>query len=104
MEGWLTEGDARERDRGSFYDLWTLRGNAGETVRITMQSDEFDTYLYFGRMVDGRWEVLETNDDGEDTTDSELTFTLPETGEYHIHASAFVERGSGPYTLRVERQ
>lgn len=104
MEGWLTEGDAREQDRGSLYDLWTFRGTAGETVRITMKSDEFDTYLYFGRMVDGEWVVIDTNDDGEENTDSELTVTLPDTGEYQIHASAFVERGSGPYRLRVERQ
>jgi hypothetical protein len=102
MEGRLAAGDAREED-GSYFDLWSYRGRAGETITITLRSGEFDTFLHFGRVVDGRWQSMATNDDGEDGTDSELTVTLPETGEYLIHANAFAENQTGRYTLRVER-
>jgi hypothetical protein len=102
MEGWLMSGDAREGD-GSYYDLWSYRGRAGETIRITLRSEDFDAYLHFGRMVDGRWQSMETNDDGAGGTDSQITVTLPETGEYLVHANAFAESQTGRYTLRVER-
>jgi hypothetical protein len=114
MEGFLSDDDARDAESGGLYDLWTFRGQAGETVRITMQSPEFDTYVHFGRTVNGRWEALDANDDadadgdgdgdGAEGTDSELVVTLAESGEYHVRASSFMGRGTGPYTLRVERQ
>jgi hypothetical protein len=102
MEGTLGEGDAREGD-GSLYDLWSFRGNEGEAFTITLRSEEFDTFLHFGRMMNGTWEVLNADDDGGGDTDSQLTVTLPETGEYLLHANAFGVNGRGTYTLRIQR-
>jgi hypothetical protein len=104
VEGRLMQGDAREPEDGSPYDLWSYRGTAGETLTITLTSRDFDTYLRFGRMVDGAWQQIESNDDFEGSTDSELTVTLPETGEYLIHANTFLIAGQGDYRLLATRQ
>jgi len=102
VEGRLMEGDPRERD-GSLYDLWSFRGRAGESLTITLRSEDFDTFLRFGRTVEGEWDELGYDDDGTGTTDSELTITLPEDGEYLIHANAFGANERGAYTLLVRR-
>jgi hypothetical protein len=102
IEGRLDEGDPRADDE-SFYEAWTYMGGVGETLTIRMQSDDFDTYLVFGRVRGGVWEELQTNDDGPDGTDSELTVTLPENGEYVIRANSFGPGQTGRYTLRIDR-
>ena len=103
VEGRLERGDARADDE-SFYDGWSYSGAAGETITIRMQSGDFDTYLAFGRLgEDGGWVEMQTNDDGPDGTDSELTVTLPEAGAYVIRANAFAEGQTGRYTLSVTR-
>lgn len=101
MESRLDDADALADD-DSYYELWSFRGQAGETVTIRMASEAFDTYLHLGRMTDGAWQALETNDDGEDGTNSDLTFILPASGEYFIRANAFAEGQTGAYTLRVD--
>lgn len=102
VEGRLSDGDTREPN-GAWADVWSYRGSAGETITVVMESQDFDAYLYFGRMVDGQWEEIATNDDGEDGTDSELTVTLPASGEYLIHASSLNARETGRYALHASR-
>ncbi|HEX5727488.1 MAG TPA: hypothetical protein VFX98_18595 [Longimicrobiaceae bacterium] len=90
-------------DDGSHYDIWTYRGGAGETITITMRSDEFDAYLAFGQIVRGECEdECETDDDGAGGTDARLTVTLDEAGEYEIRANSLSEGETGAYTLAVE--
>lgn len=103
IEGRLDDGDPRADD-GSLFESWTYMGGVGDTVTVRMESDEFDTYLVFGRVRGGVWEELQTNDDGPDGTDSELTITLPENGEYVIRANAFTAGRMGRYTLRIDRR
>jgi hypothetical protein len=81
---------------------WLYRGQAGERVTITMESDEFDTYLELGRMQGGSFVMLAENDDDDDagTTNSRLVFTLPAPGEYVVRARAF-SAGGGRYALRL---
>lgn len=102
MEGRLDAADPRADD-DSFYEPWVYMGGVGESITIRMSSGEFDTYISFGRVRNGTWEELANNDDGPDGTDSELTVTLPENGEFVIRANAFREGESGRYTLRVDR-
>ena len=103
VEGRLEQGDSRASDE-SYFDGWSYSGEAGETITIRMQSEDFDTYLAFGRLrEDGGWEEMQTNDDGPDGTNSELTVTLPEAGSYVIRANAFSAGHTGLYTLSVER-
>ncbi|WP_420126080.1 PPC domain-containing protein [Longimicrobium sp.] len=104
VTGELTETDLTLEDGGRIYDVWTFRGRAGQRVSVQMGSGEFDTYLDLGRMENGQFTSLNTDDDsGEEGTDSRLSQLLPGDGEYVIRASSFGDQG-GAYTLSVEER
>ncbi|HEX6369422.1 MAG TPA: PPC domain-containing protein [Longimicrobium sp.] len=103
LDGRLSESDTREAD-GSYREAWTFRGDAGETFTITLRSDEFDALLHVGRIVDGEWEMMETDDDGAGDGDAELSITLPESGEYMIRAGSYLSEETGAYTLQLRRR
>ena len=88
----------------SFYDEWVFTGRAGETAEVTMESGEFDTFLFLGRMDGGRWTQLEANDDGGGGTDAQIVFTLPQDGEYVIRANSLSPGQTGGYTLALRRR
>ncbi len=100
VNGRLSDGDPRAEDE-SFYDLYVYQGRAGEAVTISLSSEAFDAYLVVGRVVNGVFQVLESNDDGPVGTDSFLRMTLPEDGEYLIRANTLSEGESGAYTIRL---
>lgn len=104
VNGQLDEDDAVLETDGSYYELWSYRGRAGEQLRIRMSSDEFDTYVAIGRMAGGcgDFEEIATMDDGGDGTNTLLEITLPEDGEYVIRANSFSADQTGNYTLVVE--
>lgn len=102
VQGRLSARDARAPD-GAFSDVWLYRGQVGETITVVMRSDDFDAYLYLGRMAGGEWVELASDDDGAGGTDSEITVTLPQNGEYLIRASSLMQGETGAYTLRVAR-
>jgi Bacterial pre-peptidase C-terminal domain len=101
-EGSLDDEDEVLETDGSYYELWTYRGRAGEQVRLMMNSDDFDTYVAIGRMRGGEFEEIATMDDGGEGTNTLLELTLPEDGEYVIRANAYRADMTGDYTLRVE--
>lgn len=97
----LREGDP-ELDDGRWYDAYSYTGRAGERIRISMRSDEFDTVLILGRVVDGEFEELEMNDDAdEDGTDAAISLELPADGRYVIQATSFRGQTEGAYRLTV---
>lgn len=102
LSGRLSDTDSREAD-GAFSDAWTFRGQAGETYTITLHSGDFDAYLHFGRVVDGEWQMPDSNDDGGGGTDAALTVTVPQDGVYGIRASSYEAGQTGDYTLTVRR-
>jgi hypothetical protein len=104
VTGELTETDWSEDENDRLYDVWTFRGRGGQRVTARMESGEFDTYLNLGRMQNGQWESLATDDDGgEEGTNARLSHVLPEDGEYVIRASSYGDEG-GAYSLRVEER
>jgi hypothetical protein len=103
VRGELSESDPRAED-DSFYDLYSYRGRAGETLVITMQSEDFDTYLSIGTLDGGEFQLIDSNDDGDAGTDSELVITLPDDGDYLIRANSLMGDETGDYTLRVARR
>lgn len=102
VNGELTDGDAQATDE-SFYDLYVYRGRAGEAVTISLSSEAFDAFLSVGRVMNGEFIVLESNDDGPAGTDSLLRMTLPEDGEYLIRANSLMGGETGAYTIRLTR-
>jgi len=100
MESSLDENDGT-LDDDSHYELWTIRARAGQRLVITLASEDFDTYLAVGRMDGDDFEEIESNDDGEEGTDSEIVFTVPEDGTYVIRANSLGGGETGEYVLTV---
>jgi hypothetical protein len=101
VTGTLGAGDA-DLDDGRLVDAYSFTGRAGEQVSITLRSEDFDTYLFLGRMEGGVFQQLESNDDDDESVNSRIDYTLPADGEYVIHASSFGTGAEGAYVLRVE--
>jgi serine protease Do len=90
------------RSDGSRYREYTFSGNAGQTITITLESGDFDTYLM---LIDPSNRMLRDNDDSApDNTNSTLTVTLPATGTYKVIANAYDRSGQGRFTLTVRGQ
>jgi hypothetical protein len=101
VTGTLGAGDA-DLDDGRLVDAYSFTGRAGEQVSVTLRSDDFDTFLFLGRMEGGVFQQLETNDDDGDSLNSRIDYTLPASGEYVIHATSFGAGAEGTYVVRVE--
>ncbi|HEU0298603.1 MAG TPA: hypothetical protein VFR37_04095 [Longimicrobium sp.] len=102
VNGALADGDA-ELDDGRWYDAYAYTGRAGETIRVALRAEDFDAYLVIGRMVDGEFQEIGSNDDAEDGEglDSALEIELPEDGRYIIQATSFSAGAEGEYELSV---
>jgi hypothetical protein len=92
-----------DTDAGSYFDLWSYSGRAGERLRIAMQSGRLDAYLEIGRVQDGEFVEIAADDDGGEGTDALLEFVLPQSGEYLVRARSFGRGETGAYTRRLER-
>lgn len=97
-EGILNGGSPTLQD-GSFYEEHSFQGDAGQTVTISLESNEFDTYLI---LLGPNDQLLAENDDAASGThNSTLTITLPITGTYRVIANAYEPSEQGRYLLTV---
>lgn len=98
-QGSLGPNSPRLRDN-SPYAEYPLQGRVGQTVRITLQSSDFDTYLI---VTDENGTVLADNDDIErGNTNSQVMVTFPRNGMYNIIVNSFDSSGQGEYWLLVQ--
>jgi S1-C subfamily serine protease len=97
-QGRLGPGDRTLSD-DSYFQEFSFRGQAGQQVRIRLSSPDFDTYLL---LIDDNQQLIDENDDSADTTDSELTVTLPRNGLYTVIVNAYDSTGQGQFFLTVE--
>lgn len=100
IQGEIGETDPRDtEDRG--YDAFAFSGTAGQRVQAIMRSGDFDTYLQVGR-AGGEFEALASDDDGlGEGTDSRLSYTLPDDGDYVLRVSPLGSDGTGLYALEL---
>jgi tetratricopeptide (TPR) repeat protein len=97
-QGQLEVGDTVLNDN-TLYDEFAFEGRAGDVVSITLESSEFDTYLF---LISPEGEKLAENDDiAEGNTNSKITVTLPTNGTYRVQANGFREQDRGRYSLRI---
>ena len=85
----------------SLYAEHMFEGTTGQTVVISLESTEFDTYL---AVFNSKNELLAENDNGTDkNSNSELTVTLPASGRYKVIVNAVEPppKGKGKYSLTV---
>jgi len=93
-------GSERSIEDGRPVHAWSLVGTAGETMQVTLRSDDFDAYLYLAGP--GLVEAL-TDDDGAGDLNSQITVTFPATGTYVVGASTLSAGERGAYSLAVNR-
>ena len=102
VEGVLEAGDLVLGD-DSLYDEYVFQGRAGETVSITLESLEFDTYLLLwgekGERIAANNNI--SSDIIADTQNSWISQTLPADGEYRIIVNTHRQWGQGAYRLVV---
>lgn len=79
-------------------DRWAFTGSAGEFVRISMTSVEFDTYL---ELLDPTGQQIAYDDDSGDGFDALLEVELPTSGVYTILARSYSNSASGAYRLAL---
>jgi S1-C subfamily serine protease len=100
VQGALQRGDAEFSD-GGYFDLYTFQARRGQRLTVTLRSTDFDTYV---RLAHARTrddlDWLGEDDDGGIGTNSRLSITAPEDGEYWIAVSAYDEE-PGDYELAV---
>ena len=93
--GTLAYGDAT-LSSGEFYDEIPLSGEAGEQITINLTSNDFDTYLMFR----GNGLNLD-NDDIDGTLNSQISTTLPISGQYRIVVTSYSPGEQGAYNLQI---
>lgn len=76
---------------------YTFEGVSGESYRILLESDDFDTYL---ELYDADEMYLDQDDDGGGDTNSLLIFSPGEDGTYVLNVSAYGE-DTGEFTLSI---
>jgi S1-C subfamily serine protease len=97
-QGSLGVGDALAPDN-TYYDEYSFQGRSGQRVTITLESNEFDTYLALG---DENGTLIDSNDDYQSGgTNSQIVVTLPQNGTYIIIVNGYSPADQGRYSLTV---
>jgi hypothetical protein len=100
--GTLGEEDGIAED-GAFYDAYRITVKAGDKLRLTMVSNEFDTYLDIGREDgSGGFTSVASDDDSLSDTHAKVDWAVEEEGEYVVRARSFGPGQTGDYVLTVE--
>lgn len=101
--GWITEID--NPGYGANFEYRAFHAQAGQRVRVTQRSDEFDSYLYVGRWIDGAFHEIARDDDsggGANGLDSQIDVVAPVTGLYYAKVSTFAAGQTGMFSLQVD--
>lgn len=101
VNGTLAATDPKYAGRGAFH-TYRFDAKADKHYIITLDSPDFDAWLWVARIVGGLSEELAQNDDGGEGTNSRLRFRPPAAGSYVIVAQSLSEEGLGAYTVKVE--
>ncbi|MCL1816073.1 MAG: InlB B-repeat-containing protein [Clostridiales bacterium] len=91
-----------ENDRRTRYNAYRIWLTHGQTVAISMDSDDFDSYLY---LLDASGSYLTEDDDSGGSLNALLIFDVPTDGWYYILASQNSRWPDyGSYTLSCIQQ
>ena len=99
-EGTLEQGDQVLPSDSSLYDEYTIEGMSGQTIVVTMSSEEFVPYLAV--LDPENPDAFVLGEGGNATMQTyELTVTLPRSGSYLVIANGFDSTQMGDYTLEI---
>jgi hypothetical protein len=96
--GRLEPGDATLRT-GEFKDEYKFTGRKGDRATIDLRSSEFDPYLI---VIDPADKHEENDDYAGDSHRSQVSFVLPQDGNYRIIVTSYKKDETGSYTLSIE--
>ena len=96
INGTLNENSEQFEHDGSYFQLHTFTGKAGEAITIELNSSEFDAYLM---LIDPQFKGIAKNDNRGKVSNAKITITLPTTGTYTVIVKAFEKGQQGSYTL-----
>jgi Zn-dependent protease with chaperone function len=98
-QGNLKPSDSVINDDSTFYDQYNFSGSKNQSIKIYLESQDFDTYLM---LLDAQGNKLAENDDrGEDSSNSFLHVTLPKQNTYRVVVNSYQPQSQGKYNLRV---
>ena len=105
LSGNLQSGDCLFTDN-SYYDAYTFSGTAGQQIAISMNSTQFNAYLflYQGNYPGGSVVAQDNNGGGGTNARIPATsgfLTLPATATYTILANSFAVGETGAYSLNL---
>jgi len=100
VAGTLSSGDS-VLPNNSYFDLYSLAGEAGQQITIEMTSDRIDPALILYDPI--REEVIAQNDDiSANDFNARLSATLAEDGIYYVLANVYEQEESGEYSIRAQ--
>lgn len=96
----LTVADAR-RNSGAAFHAFSFEAASSRTLRVSLQSIEFDPYLVLLRLEGDSLRQVQADDDGGEGTNSLVEWQIDEAGTYVIVASSYSGSSTGSYILHV---
>ncbi len=100
MTGSLSDRSPRGDD-GLPFDIWTVKGRAGQAVTIRLNADTFDPMVGFGAMQQGEFIQALSDDDSGPGSNARLQATLDERGEGAVKVIGYGADSQGSYSLTV---
>lgn len=104
LAGTLNGASQRLND-DSYYEDILLTGETNATVKITQISNDFDSFLNLGEIVNNEFIRIASNNDcpSESTTTSCITYTFDDNGTYVIRANTMNEGETGDFTINISQ-
>ena len=102
VHGALTRRDVVLDSDTTYAQAWTIKGRAGQTITIDLQSDAFDAFLFLrGPGITGGRAFQD--DDSGGNCHARVTATFPQTGEYEIVVNTAIgdHYATGAFPLSV---
>lgn len=98
-EGLLREGGLWVD--GKWMNEYQFEAQPDVPLVISMNSPDFDTFVWVGDYGLGFFLPFESADDGGEGTNTRMVFTAPFAGTFGIRATSYTEATTGTYTLTV---
>lgn len=86
------------RRPGRHFNTYSFSATAGDRIAVSMNSDQFDTYMY---LIDPSGSVAAADDDGGGGSNSRIAYTALTSGTYSIEATSYGAGATGPFTLEL---
>lgn len=96
VEGELAAGDRRAID-GRLYDVVQIEAEAGERITATLESEEFDAFLYLNFSTG---ENYDSDDDSAGESNALIDVVVPRDDTYTVVVTSYFA-GRGSYRLTI---